>query len=139
MNKLNQRLGYLILRLAMGVNLLIHGAGRFGDNYQKFVDALLKQFSGTILPVWSVEAFARSVPVLEALIGALLLVGYATRAVSVFGALLMISLIFGSSLLQSWEIVGLQMNYVLFYFLLIVLAEWNHYSIDGWIVQKSES
>lgn len=126
----NRRLGYLVLRLALGFNILLHGATRFGANYQKFIDWDAQQFAGSPLPDWSVNAFSHCVPPLEFIIGLLLVLGLATRYVAVAGSLLMMALMFGMSILQKWEIVGLQMNYVLFYFILIFLNEHNHYSLD---------
>ncbi len=131
MNNVDKRIAYLLLRLAMGLNIFIHGAARLIGGYEKFVDETVDQFAKTVLPSWSVTSFAYVVPVVEMLIGIMLILGLATRYASAAGSLLMIVLILGMGLLQKWEIVGLQMNYVVFYFLLLFFIEWNYFSLDN--------
>jgi thiosulfate dehydrogenase (quinone) large subunit len=138
MNTTDKRLAYLVLRLALGLNIFIHGAGRLFGGYAKFVDEMLSQFANTGLPSFSVSMFGYVVPVMETLIGALLVLGLATRYTTVVGSLLMIFLIFGMGILQNWEIVGLQMNYVFFYFLLLFFIEWNYFSADEWLLSKTK-
>lgn len=138
MNNTDKRLAYLVLRLALGLNIFIHGAGRLFGGYAKFVDEMITQFANTGLPSWSISVFGYVVPVMEMLIGILLVLGLATRYVSVVGSLLMIVLIFGMGLLQKWEIVGLQMDYVFFYFLLLFFIEWNYFSGDKWLLSRAE-
>jgi thiosulfate dehydrogenase (quinone) large subunit len=91
------------------------------------------QFAASALPALSVSIFGHIIPFLETVIGLLLVLGFATRFVSVIGGLVMVSLIFGMGILQKWDIVGIQMVYILFYFLLLFLIEWNRYSVDGWL------
>lgn len=134
----DKQLAYLVLRLALGVNIFMHGAGRLFGSYSKFVDGIKIQFASTILPSWSVTALGYAIPIMETLIGVLLIIGLATRYASVVGSLLMIVLIFGMSLLQKWEIVGIEMNYVFFYFLLLVLIEFNYFSVDEWLLSRTE-
>ena len=94
MNNTDKRLAYLILRLALGINIFIHGAGRLIDGYAKFVDEVKIQFANSLLPSWSVTAFGYAIPVMELLIGILLVFGIATRYALVVGSLLIIVLIF---------------------------------------------
>jgi thiosulfate dehydrogenase [quinone] large subunit len=138
MSNTDKRLAYLVLRLALGLNIFIHGAERLFGGYAKFVDETLSQFANTGLPSFSVSMFGYAVPVIETLIGALLVLGLATRYATVVGSLLMIFLIFGMGILQKWEIVGLQMNYVFFYFLLLFFIEWNYFSADEWLLSKTK-
>ena len=133
---IDKRLAYLVLRLALGANMLIHGVGRLGANYEKFVAQTVDQFVKSPIPALSVSIFAHIIPFLETAIGLLLVLGLATRFVSVIGGLVMVNLIFGMGILQKWDIVGIQMMYVLFYFLLLFLIEWNRYSVDGWLCKR---
>lgn len=135
---MDKQLAYLVLRLALGVNMFIHGAGRLGGNYEKFVAATVGQFTNSPIPALGVSIFAHTIPFLETAIGALLILGFATRFVSVIGGLVMVNLIFGMGILQKWDIVGAQMMYVLFYFLLLFLIEWNRYSVDGWLIPGTD-
>jgi len=116
--------------------MLIHGVGRLGGNYDKFVTEIVKQFANSPIPAFGVSIFAHMIPYLETAIGLLLTLGLATRLASVAGGLLMVSLIFGMGTLQKWDIVGTQMIYVLFYFLLLFVIEWNRYSVDGWLCKR---
>lgn len=136
MNDVDKPLAYLVLRLALGVNMFIHGVGRLGGNYEKFVADTVGQFANAPIPALSVSIFAHTIPFLETAIGLLLILGFATRFVSVLGGLVMVNLIFGMGILQKWDIVGIQMIYVLFYFLLLFLIEWNRHSVDGWLGRK---
>jgi thiosulfate dehydrogenase [quinone] large subunit len=136
MNDVDKQLAYLVLRLALGVNMFIHGAGRLGGNYAEFVAETMKQFANSPIPAFGVSIWGHMIPYLETAIGLLLTLGFATRLVSVAGSLLMVSLIFGMGTLQKWDIVGTQMIYVLFYFLLLFVIEWNRYSVDGWLGRK---
>jgi thiosulfate dehydrogenase [quinone] large subunit len=137
MNHVDKQLAYLVLRLALGVNMFIHGVGRLGGNYEKFVAGTVGQFAASPLPALSVSIFGHIIPFLETVIGLLLVLGFATRFVSVIGGLVMVSLIFGMGILQKWDIVGIQMVYILFYFLLLFLIEWNRYSVDGWLEKNA--
>jgi thiosulfate dehydrogenase [quinone] large subunit len=135
-NVIGKQLAYAVLRFALGVNILVHGVGRVGEHYERFVAETIAQFASSPLPTWSVSLFGHILPFLEVVIGSLLIVGGATRYVSVMGGLVMVSLIFGMGLLQKWDIVGIQMIYVLFYFLLLFFLEWNYYSLDGWLGRR---
>ena len=116
----------------------MHGAGRLIHGYAKFVDEVKIQFANSVLPSWSVTAFGYAIPAMELLIGILLVFGVATRYALVVGSLLIIVLIFGMGLLQKWEIVGLQMNYVFIYVLLLSLIEWNYFSGDEWLTSRAQ-
>ncbi len=69
-------LGYAVLRLALGMSMLIHGAGRL-PKIGAFTDATVKMFAGSPLPTFAVVAFARMTPPVEALVGSLVLLGLA--------------------------------------------------------------
>ena len=47
-------LGYFVLRVGMGLAVMVHGMVRLSI-YRQFIDATVKQFSGTFLPVESVK------------------------------------------------------------------------------------
>ena len=126
----NKELAYAVLRVALGIDILMHGLSRFGENYGKFVASMMEMFATSPLPGWSVNILAHLIPIAEFAVGALLVIGLATRLAAVAGALLMMILIFGSALLQKWELVSLQMNYVFFYFLVLFFLEYNRYSLD---------
>ena len=123
------RLGYTVLRLALGMSMFIHGAGRL-PKIGAFTDATVKMFAGSPLPTFAVVAFARVTPPVEALVGALVLLGLATRWGLTLGGLWIVALIFGSTLIEKYELVGFQLVYALvFYHLLLRLPD-NVWSLD---------
>ncbi len=54
-------LGYTVLRLALGMSMFIHGAGRL-PKIGAFTDVTVKMFAGSPLPPFAVVAFARVTP-----------------------------------------------------------------------------
>ncbi len=132
----DKKLAYLVLRLALGMNMFIHGVGRLGSRYDKFVGDTLTLFAKSPLPEWSVVAFVQVIPYFEAIIGLFVLVGFLSRYFYLLGSLLMLNLIFGMGVIQRWDIVGLQMTYVIIYFLLLFFNECNRYSVDGILLNK---
>lgn len=125
----NEALAYFILRITLGINILVHGLVRL-PHYQGFVDNMIKQFQSVFLPNPLVNAFGYVLPPLEIAIGALLLLGLWTRIGAVAGGLLMAILVFGSSLKQDWNVVGIQMIYALIYFFILFYMNHNKYSLD---------
>lgn len=122
-------LAYLVLRLALGINLLMHGLVRI-PRLTEFVGGVTAGFEGTLMPQALAAGFAYFLPYAEALIGLLILVGAWTRWALLAGGLLMSVLIFGKTLQQDWGTVGTQMIYVLCFFFALFFTEFNHYSID---------
>ena len=123
-------LGYFVLRVGMGLAVMVHGMVRLSI-YRQFIDATVKQFSGTFLPVESVKLLTYTLPFVEATVGFFVLIGLGTRYALFVGGLFMVPLLFGMNLLQQWAIVEIQLVYVLLYFLLLVFREWNEYSVDA--------
>ena len=120
---------YATLRFSLGVSELMHGLVRL-PILAGFAAGMAKSFQGTILPGWFVYAFGLAVPCLEALIGITLILGLLTRWALLVGSLLMSTLIFGTCLRSDWATVGVQMIYVIAYFLTFLFLEYNQYSLD---------
>lgn len=126
----DRTLAYALLRLFLGVNIAMHGISRLAFGSAKFHAAIETQFAHTPLPHPLIAAFAVALPWAEACLGLLLVVGLFTRVALAAGALLMVVLTFGSSLLQDWQIAGIQLIYALAYFLLLFLLSYNRWSLD---------
>jgi len=71
---LDRRLAYALLRLTLGINIFVHGAVRL-PALGTFVEGMVRQFADTPLPGVAVRLFALSLPLLEAGVGLLLIVG----------------------------------------------------------------
>lgn len=126
----NAALGFLFARLPIGMSILGHGLVRL-PKLTEFSEGMAAGFKETWLPQAVVQQFAYFLPYLELNIGILLLLGLFTRVVSAAGALLMVALIFGSSLQENWNGVAIQMFYGLYFSLLIAFErKYNRYSID---------
>lgn len=131
-------LAYLLLRATLGVNILIHGVARILAGQGHFTSTLTQQFRAAPLPHSLVVAFGYALPWAEAAIGLLVLIGLFTRTALILGALLILVLTFGSSLLQDWQIVGLQLIYAVVYALLLAFVSENRFSIDALCIAKDK-
>jgi thiosulfate dehydrogenase (quinone) large subunit len=107
-------LAHALARVALGLKIAMHGYGRL-PNVVGFANGLVKQFAATFLPSTLVYISGFGIAIGEAIIGTLLVFGLLLRPTLVTGTLLMLLLIFGSTLIQQWEIVSVQMVYVVFY------------------------
>ena len=129
-------LAYGLLRITLGLDIFLHGAVRWAGGLGKFAAPLAAMFHNSPLPQWFVLGFGYALPILEAVIGAAIFIGFQTRRALIAGGVLMLALIFGSSLRQDWQVVGLQLIYSLTYALLLATVQFNRYSLDGWRGQK---
>lgn len=123
-------LAYFFLRVAMGINLFGHGLARI-VKVQAFAEGMSKNFEKSWLPQSFVYAFGTALPIIELIIGLLLIVGFKTRLANIAGATLILILLFGSSTIENWEAMGVQMIYVLFFYLLLIRIHDNSISLDN--------
>src|SRR6266705_1991503 len=115
MGQRNRQIAFALFRVALGVDMLMHGAMRI-SSLTAFVNTTAKLFEGNSpLPMSLVCSFLYFLPFPEVLIGALLILGLFTRAALVLGAVTMLILVFGTGTRQDWNTIGLQMSYVLYY------------------------
>lgn len=121
----------LLLRLTIGVNMAMHGAVRIFGQPGAFLAYLQKTFEGSAMPAWVLPPFAAVVPWVELVIGVLLLLGLALRPALVAAGLLMSVLTFGVSLVQKWDVAGLQLTYAVVFFLLLFARRHDRLSLDG--------
>ena len=126
----NRRMAYAIFRVTLGLNIFLHGFVRILTGPGTFEANTEKLFTATFLPMVGVHFFLSVLPYIEAVTGALLLVGLFTFWALVAGALLMLVLIFGTGARQDWNTVGTQTLYGLFYYFLIAHNEYNWLSVD---------
>lgn len=119
----NRKLAVLLLRFVTGVNFLMHGAVRVFGDYSGFADGMVTNFSDTFLPTFSVRLLGYAIPIIELVIGVILITGFQLKIGLVISFLLMATLIFGMSLLQEWGVVGSQMIYVLCLFFILYFQD----------------
>ena len=106
----NKKLALFLFRIVVGVNFFMHGAVRILGDYSGFASGIVSDFGETFLYPLSVMALAYVIPIVELIVGIILITGYKLRYGLILGCLLMAVLIFGMSLLQQWAVVGTQMR-----------------------------
>jgi thiosulfate dehydrogenase (quinone) large subunit len=134
---LDGQLAYLVFRLTLGINILVHGAGRiFGPGAEAFASTTAAEFSKTPLPAGMVHAFLIVVPFAELVLGALTTLGLFTRWTLTLGGLMIAALVFGTAMRSDWTTVGVQMIYAITYYLLLVHRSDNRFSLDALFFAK---
>lgn len=132
------QLAYLLLRLTMGMNFLMHGSARLLSGEDKFVAGMMHTFQASPLPPQLVWSFGTALPWFEAAIGFLVLIGLFTRVALTAGALVITILTFGVGMVQNWETAGLQLPYALVFAVLVATISANRYSLDTVLRRKTE-
>jgi thiosulfate dehydrogenase (quinone) large subunit len=126
---------FLLARLPIAMSMFGHGLTRL-PRLNNFSLGMTTEFSRTWLPFGIVQAFSYALPFLELLTGLLLIFGVFTRFAVFLGVLLMVILIFGSSLIDEWQNVAIQMFYGVYFVGLLVYIEHNGFSVDAMRTKK---
>ena len=134
----DEALAYVLLRSTLGVTMLIHGTNRIAHGPEQFAAGMVRDFAGTMLPLFMVHLLGLTLPFMEAALGFLLILGLLTRWALVAGALLMIVLVFGMTLRDQFIIVGVQLIYAAIFFILIFNLRHNRLSIDHFLGLREE-
>jgi thiosulfate dehydrogenase (quinone) large subunit len=120
---------YALLRVTLGVIFLFYGVGKFAGGIGGFAAGMEQRFAGK-LPSALVLPFAYALPFMEVLFGALILLGLFNSIALVLSGLLLLALTFGTVMLGEAPTVAHNLQYALVNFVLLWLADYNHYSID---------
>lgn len=128
----DRQLAYVVFRLTLGINILVHGAGRlFGPGAEAFASTTAVEFTKTALPAGMVHAFLVVVPFAELVLGTLTTLGLFTRWALTLGGLLITALVFGTAMRSDWNTVGVQMIYAITYYFLLMHRSSNRFSLDS--------
>ena len=130
-NSLGRSLGYFILRLSLGVDMLMHYVVRTWGISKDFVPVTEKMFVGNLLPMSWVHVFLTVLPYFEGLLGVLLILGFLSRWALTAEGLLVTVLLFGTALRSDWTVVSHQMIYLLFVFILRAVEDYDYFSLDA--------
>lgn len=122
-------LPYLFARLLLATSLFGHGLVRM-PKLAGFSGWMAGQFKGSLLPESLVTPFSYILPFAELITGLLLLAGLFTKQAAVAAALIMMVLIFGSSMIEEWGSIPSQLIHGAFAVYLLQNTEANRYSID---------
>lgn len=126
---------FLILRLAIGVSMFGHGLVRL-PKLAMFSNWMVGTFQKSILPKAMVTPFSYLLPIAEFTIGLLLISGLFTKPALIGGGLVMIILIFGSCMIENWEILPSQLIHAAFFAVLLQFAANNTYALDNLFLKK---
>jgi thiosulfate dehydrogenase [quinone] large subunit len=123
-------IAYLLLRLTLGANFLLHGVSRLIGNHAAFAAHIGDQMRNTPLPGFLVHFVAVVLPWCEGAVGLFMILGLWTSITLIVASLLMLTLQIGTCLAQNWPVAGDQLMYVLLLFVLLTYCERNRWSID---------
>jgi thiosulfate dehydrogenase [quinone] large subunit len=137
-NSLGRALGYFVLRLSLGVDMLMHYVVRTWGISKDFVPVTEKMFEGNLLPMSWVHLFLTVLPYFEGLLGILLILGLLSRWALFAEGLLVTVLLFGTALRSDWTVVSHQMIYLLFVFILLTVEQSNYFSVDAFMARSSK-
>jgi thiosulfate dehydrogenase (quinone) large subunit len=101
---LDRRLAYLLLRLTLGINMLLHGAVRL-PALGAFTAGMVQQFADTPLPAMAVRLFGLVLPLIT-------------------------TLVFGTALRSDGEALSIQMLYAIIYYLLLAARTDDYFALD---------
>lgn len=125
----HKHVAYTLLRLIVGINFFGHGFIRL-PKIGGFREWMVSLFDKSPLPSSMVSVFATVLPFIEFTVGIALIFGIFTRYATSLGALVICALIFGSCMIENWEMAGGQMIYGLMLFVLLFFSEYNKISAD---------
>jgi thiosulfate dehydrogenase [quinone] large subunit len=108
----------------------MHGVSRILSGVAEFASKTTAEFVHTVLPGAVVWPFSAALPIVELILGALLMFGAYTRIALVGGSLLMAALAFGTALRADWGVLGTQLVYSLAYYILLLRRGDNWFSVD---------
>lgn len=123
-------ISFFILRVALGLNIFLHGIVRWRAGRGKFSNGLIKDFEKIPFPAIVVKQFGLLLPIVETVIGFLLVTGLFTEITIETGSVLMLLLLSGKAFLGDWQTVSLQMIYIAWYSLLEWHIQFNKLSFD---------
>ncbi len=138
-NSFGRALGYFILRLSLGVDMLMHYVVRTWGISKDFVPVTEKMFVGNLLPMSWVHYFLTYLPYFEGVLGILLVLGLWSRWALVSEGLLVTVLLFGTALRSDWTVVSHQMIYILFVFILLAVEEYDYFSVDSFLARRQRN
>ena len=122
--------GYVFLRIFLGMNLFNHGIMRFLTGITAWEQPLAETFVNTYLPMPMVHFALYLIPVVELTIGTFLLLGLLTQRALLGSLLLFTVLMYGHTVRQNWEGAHLMMHYGVYCWILLAFRRYNWLALD---------
>ncbi|WP_165749140.1 DoxX family protein [Cellulophaga sp. Z1A5H] len=123
-------LAYFLTRIAVGVSMFGHGLVRL-PKLEGFKNHIVQSFEKSMIPEVLVTPFAYTLPILEFVVGVLLIIGLFTKQALVLGCASMITLVFGSTMIENWGIIDSQLIHALIFTGLLVTLKYNYLAVDA--------
>lgn len=122
----------LVLRIALGGMLLLYGVAKFKMGVSGFAAEMSSMFDATVIPVGLARAFLTVVPLLEVVLGALILLGLYTRYAALTAAFLFAFFIVGLTSTGNNELLVMNAANYIYIFAAFFLAHCPHstWSLD---------
>ncbi|MCG9792792.1 DoxX family membrane protein [Flavobacterium algicola] len=127
---MQNKLAFLIVRIGLGISMFGHGLVRL-PKLETFSQGMLKTFENSMLPEFLTLPFSYALPIFEFLFGLLLLLGLYTRVAAVVLSAVLISLIFGSTLVENWNAINAQLIHLGFAAYIIYNLKDNSFAVDS--------
>lgn len=127
----HKELAFLVTRISLGVNFLMHGLVRL-PKLQQAAQGMAENYQDTVIgfaPL--IQGYTYALTFAEILIGLAILIGFKTKYALAACSLTLTTLIFGSCLKENWGAVGTQMVYVIVVYLLLWGYTSTKYSVDA--------
>lgn len=125
---------YLLGRLAIGLSFFGHGLVRL-PKLAGFSNWMAGQFSKSFLPETLIITFSYILPFAEFIAGLLIILGLFTRQGLSLAGLVMLALIFGTTMIENWEALPSQLIHIAFLSWLLDYLPHNSYAVDK-IIKK---
>ena len=122
-------ISYLMLRLAIGLSMFGHGLVRLGK-LSGFSKWMVGNFQNSMLPEILVVPFSYALPILEFCIGILLILGLFTKKAVLLGAITMLILIFGTTMIENWDALPTQLIHLSLFAVLFNYIADNSWALD---------
>lgn len=126
---MDTKYSYFFLRLPLAMSMIGHGLVRL-PKLSAFAEGMATQFTESVLPSILVLPFGYALPIIELLIGILLIFGWQTRNTIFAGLLTMAALIFGSSMIENWGAISVQLIHSFYFAMLLYFLPNDKFSID---------
>lgn len=127
----NMQIGCFFFRVLVGVNLFFHGFMRVLTGVSAWEIPQAEVFVDTFLPMPLVHLSLYSIPYIELILGALIILGLFTRWALIGGLILMLVLLFGHLVRQNWSGAHMIMHYGLYYWILLALLGQSWMALDN--------
>ena len=126
---INNDITFLLLRLGIAISFFCHGLVRL-PKLAKFSSGIIKTFEDSMIPNIMVIPFSYILPIAEFSIGLLLILGLFTKQSLIAGSIVMLLLIFGTTMIENFDALSSQLIHLTFFAVLLSYLQYNNYSVD---------